>query len=101
MPPINTAVYVDYPRSSQLVIRPAPYPTVTPRSVIIRSRAIAINPADIDVQLNDDLSVEYPLILGSDVAGEIVEVGEGVEGFTVGQRVLALASFFHSLSSSC
>jgi NADPH:quinone reductase-like Zn-dependent oxidoreductase len=36
--------------------------------------------------------VKYPFVLGSDVAGEVVEVGEGIERFNVGDRVVALAA---------
>lgn len=31
----------------------------------------------------------YPAVLGSDIAGEVVEVGNGIAGFTKGQRVFA------------
>ena len=36
--------------------------------------------------------MEYPAIFGRDAAGEILEVGEDVTDFRVGQRVIAYAS---------
>ena len=56
--------------------------------VLVRNRAVAMNPVDWLMQDGDYPSEKCPRILGNDVAGEIVEVGEGVTDFHVGQRVL-------------
>jgi NADPH:quinone reductase-like Zn-dependent oxidoreductase len=45
--------------------------------------------------------VNLPHILGSDVAGEIVEVGEYVTGFTTGQRVLLAPMHFCNHCAKC
>jgi NADPH:quinone reductase-like Zn-dependent oxidoreductase len=55
--------------------------------VLVRVRACALNHLDIWVRKGLP-GVTLPHILGSDVAGEIVEVGEYVSGFKPGQRVL-------------
>jgi NADPH:quinone reductase-like Zn-dependent oxidoreductase len=55
--------------------------------VLVRVRACSLN--HLDVWARKGLpGVTLPHILGSDVAGEIVEVGEYVGGFNAGQRVL-------------
>jgi NADPH:quinone reductase-like Zn-dependent oxidoreductase len=45
--------------------------------------------------------VSLPHILGSDVAGEIVEVGEYISGFTAGQRVLLAPMHFCNHCAKC
>ncbi|MGX1693626.1 zinc-binding alcohol dehydrogenase family protein [Brevundimonas naejangsanensis] len=58
----------------------------------IRNAAIAINPIDWILQEIDLLPwLEYPAILGSDVAGEVAAVGSAVERFKVGDRVVGQA----------
>ena len=56
--------------------------------VLVRNHAIAINPIDWMMQYGAYPPGSIPRILGSDVAGEIIEVGEGVMQFHVGQRVM-------------
>lgn len=56
--------------------------------VLIRNRASALNRLDIDVREGiSRFPVALPHILGVEVAGEIVEVGEGVAGWAPGDRV--------------
>src|SRR5580692_6907097 len=55
--------------------------------VLVRVRACALNHLDIWVRKGLP-GVKLPHLLGSDVAGEIVEVGEYISGFKPGQRVL-------------
>ena len=58
----------------------------------IRNAAIAINPIDWILQEIALLPwLEYPAILGSDVAGEVAAVGSAVERFKVGDRVVGQA----------
>ena len=64
-------------------------PDAQPRKdqVLVRVRACSLNHLDIWVRKGLP-GVKLPHILGSDVAGEVVEVGEYVSGFKAGQRVL-------------
>ena len=62
--------------------------------VLVRVYATSINPADWMVRsgvVKDFLPVAFPHILGSDLAGTVVEAGEGVTGFEPGDRVMAVA----------
>ena len=87
--PQNRAAWATVPRGYPLEVKEAPYPTVIPGHVVIRGKAVAINPADAIIQRDDIFKMEYPKIFGLDVAGEVVEVGEGVTHVRKGQRVLA------------
>jgi len=61
--------------------------------VLLRVKACAMNHLGLWVRKGLP-GVKLPHILGSDVAGEIVEVGEYVTGFTAGQRVLLAPMHF-------
>jgi NADPH:quinone reductase-like Zn-dependent oxidoreductase len=68
--------------------------------VLVRIRACAMNHLDLWVRKGLP-GVKLPHILGSDVAGEIVEVGESVTGFQVGQRVLLAPMHFCGHCAKC
>jgi NADPH:quinone reductase-like Zn-dependent oxidoreductase len=68
--------------------------------VLIRVRACALNHLDIFVRQGLP-GVNLPHILGSDIAGEIVEVGEYVTDLKAGQRVLVAPMSFCNLCAKC
>lgn len=91
--PLNSAAWLDRPYAD-LVVRPAPYTSAGPDEIVVRNRAIAVNPLDEVKQWTGQLMyrwLPYPIVLGEDVAGEVVEVGTGVTRFRVGDRVVAYA----------
>lgn len=88
MPATNQALWLNAKQGSMMTIGPASYPTVGPQEVIIRTAAVAMNPADWMLQQTGMLISTYPAILGCDAAGEVVEVGKELEDhFSVGDRV--------------
>jgi NADPH:quinone reductase-like Zn-dependent oxidoreductase len=67
-------------------------PDVAANEILIRNAAIAINPIDWILQDMAFLPwLDYPAILGSDVAGEVAAVGSAVERFKIGDRVIGQA----------
>jgi len=62
-----------------------PRPEVEPDTVIIRVRATGICGSDLGRYHNPDWKEKLPA--GHEVAGEVVEIGEGVEGLRIGDRV--------------
>ncbi len=91
--PTNTAARIGA-RHAQLEVAPAPYPTPGADQIVVRNHALAINPLDWIVQVAGSVVyrwLTYPAVLGSDLAGEVVEVGAAVTRFAVGDRVLAHA----------
>jgi NADPH:quinone reductase-like Zn-dependent oxidoreductase len=68
--------------------------------VLVRVRACALNHVDVWVRKGLP-GVRLPHILGSDVAGEVIEAGEYVGGFKVGQRVLLAPMHFCGHCESC
>jgi NADPH:quinone reductase-like Zn-dependent oxidoreductase len=64
-------------------------PEPGPGHVQIRLRAAALNRLDLWVREGwPGIKLEYPHIPGADGAGEVSALGEGVEGFDIGDRVV-------------
>jgi NADPH:quinone reductase-like Zn-dependent oxidoreductase len=77
-----------------LEVREAPDPKPGPGEVLIRVAAAGINFADIMARMGlyPD-APKLPTVVGYEVSGHVEELGDGVEGLTKGQRVLALTRF--------
>lgn len=70
-----------------------PRPTVTPHAVLIRVAAAGVNPADWRFrsgQFRFALRLKLPFVPGSDIAGIVEEVGQGVTRFQPGDAVYAM-----------
>ena len=69
-----------------------PDPTAKPGEVLIAVRTAGVNPLDNMISRGEVKMITpyaLPLIAGNEVVGEIAALGEGVTGFSVGQRVFA------------
>ena len=67
-----------------------PEPQAQPGFVRIRNRAIAVNFHDINTRRGDEPDVQLPMIMGSDFAGVVDAVGDGVEHIKSGDRMLGI-----------
>jgi NADPH:quinone reductase-like Zn-dependent oxidoreductase len=66
-----------------------PKPKARPGAVVIRVRASSFNYHDVfTVKGMPGIKVPLPVVIGLDMAGEIVELGEGVSTWKIGSRVL-------------
>jgi NADPH:quinone reductase-like Zn-dependent oxidoreductase len=64
-----------------------------PGEILIKVQAAALNPIDWKIQKVNRLIDGYPAILGSDIAGDVETVGEGVSDFKKGDRVFGKSLF--------
>jgi NADPH:quinone reductase-like Zn-dependent oxidoreductase len=71
-----------------------PDPEAGPGEVLVELRAAGLNHLDIWVRKGLP-SVPKPRILGADGAGVVAALGDGVEGFTVGERVVLNPGIVH------
>jgi NADPH:quinone reductase-like Zn-dependent oxidoreductase len=71
-----------------LRIEEIPTPTPAPGEVLVRVHAAALNRLDLKAREGRPEVYPMPHIGGLDVAGEIATLGEGVEGWRVGERVV-------------
>ena len=89
----NTAAWLST-KQSPLQVGPAPYTPPKADEIVVRNLAVSMNPMDWIKQVAGDFLfnwIKYPFVLGSDSAGQVVEVGSAVTRFKVGDRVLGHA----------
>ncbi len=64
-----------------------PQPIATGRDLLVKIKAIAVNPADYKVRLNAEFAEGEHKVLGWDAVGEVVAVGEAASHFAPGDVV--------------
>lgn len=79
-----------------------PQPTAAAGQVLVNVKACGLNYFDLLVLKEDDLSnLPTPFWGGADIAGVVAEVGDGVDGFKPGDRVLVNPSLFCGTCEYC
>ena len=68
-------------------VRSSDVPKPKPGQLLVKLEASALNPIDYKIQELGMWITEFPTILGCEAAGMVEELGEGVSGFAVGDRV--------------
>ncbi|TSB47315.1 zinc-binding alcohol dehydrogenase family protein [Alkalicoccobacillus porphyridii] len=77
-----------------------PKPVPTGRDLLVNVRAVSINPVDTKVRAPKDQVEEEPRILGWDASGIVVEVGDEVSDYKVGDEVYYAGSITRPGSNS-
>lgn len=87
--PNQRALVLPKPQAELVIDASVPIPEPGKNEILIKVKSAALNPGDSFIKKFGvpETSVKYPLILGFDFAGEVVELGEGVANFKVGDRV--------------
>ncbi len=86
--------------SEVLTYEDIPEPPLRKDQVMVHVRACSLNHLDVWVRKGLP-GVKLPHILGSDIAGEVAEIGEYVGGFKTGQRVLVAPMHFCGHCEKC
>lgn len=89
---MKAMVIEEFGESAQLFLKEMPKPTAQEGEVLIKVAYAGVNPVDWKIKegyFKGAVPHEFPLILGWDVAGSIVEVGKNVKDFKVGDEVFA------------
>src|SRR4051812_38072438 len=71
-----------------------PDPVAGPGEVLLRVAAASVNPIDYKRRAGltqDFYPMTFPSLIGVDVSGTILNIGPGVDGFSVGDAVFAMA----------
>lgn len=77
-----------------LVLGEVDEPSVDAGQVKIRVEHIGVNPLDWKIRngyLAEVVPLDLPVVLGTDVAGTVVELGDGVDDLAIGDRVAGFA----------
>jgi NADPH:quinone reductase-like Zn-dependent oxidoreductase len=99
---MKAIVLHEYGSPENLRYEDAPDPAPKAGEVLVRVHATSVNPVDWmhrSGAIRAFLPITFPYILGLDVAGTVEALGEGVTGFSVGDRVMAVAR--HAYAELC
>lgn len=92
---MKALVVDDYGPPQNARVRDIETPRVKDGSLLVRVHAAGVNPFDYKIvtgMVKDWVPVRFPYVPGMDSAGEVVDVGAGVEGWRKGDRIVAMFS---------
>ncbi len=86
----------------QLVINDIAKPQAGPEQILIQVAAAGVNPVDTYIVAGtNNYTAHFPHTPGKDAAGTIVQLGEQVSGFKVGQRVYCAGTLSGASAEYC
>lgn len=89
---MRAVIINEYGDKNVLVEQELPKPEIKPNQVLVEVYATSVNPIDWKLRagyLKQMLDWSFPIILGWDVAGKIIEIGSEVKDYQVGDEVFA------------
>lgn len=100
---MKAAVFREYNKDPTKVIKieDIDVPKIKPNEVLIKVESAAYNYNDLWAIWGDPVKTPLPHISGSDVAGPVVEVGEEVTKFKVGDRVVSHSNLSCRVCEQC
>jgi len=87
---MKAAVIHRYGDAEVLEVKDIPKPKVGAKDVLIKVHASSINPVDYKIRSGSQQTIiryKLPVVLGMDLSGEVVEIGNQVKRFKVGDHV--------------
>jgi NADPH:quinone reductase len=85
-----------------LRVRRWPRPEPGPGELLVRVSAAGVNPVDASNRADGSWAqITPPFIVGSDASGVVMEVGQGVDAFAVGDPVFYFSPFLDTSGGSC
>ena len=83
---------VVYEGRGKIEVRDIDKPELIPGGMIIKVESCAICGTDLKAYVHGNPRMKPPLILGHEFVGRITEIGEGVSGFKIGDRITMATS---------
>ena len=81
------ALFLETPGNGAWKVRSRNIQKPGPGEILVKIHATALNPVDWKIRAYNFFIETYPAVLGSDSAGTVEELGEGVTGFAKGDKV--------------
>lgn len=85
---------INLSKPQEIGIIDVPQPELKPGHAVIKVMSAGICGSDISAYKGVNPTIEYPLIMGHELAGVITEIGENEEGFAVGDHVVLEPYFY-------
>ena len=99
---MKAAAFFECGSADKIQIIEVPNPVISNEEVLVKVEACALNHLDLWVLAGPaDDSYRFPFWGGADIAGVIIEAGQGVKRFKPGERVLVNPSLFCGVCSAC
>lgn len=100
---MKAAVFREYNKDPTKVVKieDIDMPKLKPNEVMLKVEAAAYNYNDLWAIWGDPVKVPLPHVSGSDVAGTVVEVGEDISKFKVGERVVSHSNLSCRVCEAC
>ena len=92
---MKAVVLHEYGGPEKLKYEDVPDPIAGDGEVLVRLAATSVNPIDYKMRSGAVAAyfpVQFPAILGRDIAGVVREVGPGVTGFSPGDKVIGIGN---------
>jgi len=92
---MQAAVLPEFGPATAFRIEKVAIPLPAAGQVLVKVKAIGLNPVDFKTRSGKGYASyqTLPAILGWDIAGEVVSVGEGVSKFVTGDRIFGMSNF--------
>lgn len=100
---MRSAQYKEYGDPSVITINEVERPPLLPSMMLVEISAASLNPFDYKVRrgyLKDAMPLNFPVTIGGDYSGKIIEVGSEVNDFKAGDEVYGQASVFGGATGS-
>lgn len=99
---MKAMVLHEYGGPDKLKWEDVPEPVAGPDEVLVRVSSASVNPIDWKIRsgaIKEFMPVEFPEVLGRDLAGTVSAIGDGVTDFVSGDRVFAMTT--HTYAELC
>jgi NADPH:quinone reductase-like Zn-dependent oxidoreductase len=93
-----------YGSADQLLYEDVPIPVAAPGEVLVKLTSTSINPIDYKIRrgdMKDIMPLKLPIILGYDLAGQIVALGEGVTDIELDTLVMGVTDNTYAEYVAC